>query len=97
MYDSSLVLSVLCPLSLEHLLINRMSLNWKFHSRRMISCRYNTDRGAKSMVETLTRRNFLKYTAWFAADVALTAGVRKILADNPVACRRLYQGDAGSF
>ena len=76
MYDSSLVLSVLRPLSLEYLLINRMSLNWKFHSRRMSSCRYNTDRGAKSMVGTLTRRNFLKYTAWIAADIALTAGVR---------------------
>jgi len=42
----------------------------------MSSCRYNTDRGAKSMVGTLTRRNFLKYTAWIAADIALTAGVR---------------------
>ncbi|HUT45641.1 MAG TPA: sulfatase-like hydrolase/transferase, partial [Sedimentisphaerales bacterium] len=28
------------------------------------------------MIETLTRRNFLKYTAWFAADIALTAGAR---------------------
>jgi arylsulfatase A len=30
----------------------------------------------KSIVETLSRRTFLKYTAWFAADMTLTAGVR---------------------
>jgi arylsulfatase A-like enzyme len=28
------------------------------------------------MIETLSRRNFLKYTAWFAGDLALTSGVR---------------------
>jgi hypothetical protein len=30
----------------------------------------------KSNIETLSRRTFLKYTAWFAADIALTAGLR---------------------
>jgi len=40
----------------------------------------------KSMVETLTRRKFLKYTAWLAADIALTASVRgaiKVLSPRP--------------
>jgi arylsulfatase A len=30
----------------------------------------------KRMAGTLSRRNFLKYTAWFAADMALTTGLR---------------------
>jgi hypothetical protein len=37
---------------------------------------YNTDHGVKNMADSLTRRNFLKYTAWFTADIALAAGVR---------------------
>ena len=42
----------------------------------VINSWYNTDHGVKSMAGLLTRRNFLKYTAWLAADIALAAGVR---------------------
>jgi len=35
------------------------------------------------ILETLSRRDFLKYTAWFAADIALTAGVHGETKPHP--------------
>lgn len=47
---------------------------------------YNTDHGVKSMAGSLTRRNFLKYTAWFTAETALpisASGVAQVLSPRP--------------